>query len=207
MIKHVVVSQISRSTSISSPGLFSPLHYNTEPNCQSADFMLKNIANGIKEACNGDLTHRNRPGIHSPGGVQYDKGKAGEATQKARRRSRFEKSSKSVTHLLSRAPGVHTYERYYSLEKFSGRNIRGSFHGNHLKRFATRSGYLATPQGCVHSSAPSEYTAHKEAERVRPRCAEPPYFIHFVLKKSLIQSWFLFFSSDLFLHSLKQMLT
>lgn len=69
--------------------------------------MLKNIANGIKEACNGDLTHRNRPRIYSPGGVQYDKGKAGEATQKARRRSRSEKSSKSVTHLLSRAPEVH----------------------------------------------------------------------------------------------------
>lgn len=45
-----------------------------------------------------------------------------------------------------------THERSYSFEQFSGNKIRGSFHGNHLKRFTTRSGYpFSWQKGADHS--------------------------------------------------------
>lgn len=46
--------------------------------------------------------------------------------------------------LVAGPGGAH--ERSYSLEQFNGRKIRGSFHGNHLKRFVPRSGHLAHPE-------------------------------------------------------------
>ena len=38
-----------------------------------------------------------------------------------------------------------THGRSFTLQQLNGRKVRGKFHGDHLKKFVPRSGYLATP--------------------------------------------------------------
>ena len=51
----------------------------------------------------------------------------------------------------------------YQLRQLNGRRIRGTFHGNHLKQFIPRSGYLADPT--IDPAIPSYQTIRKPRMR------------------------------------------
>ena len=52
----------------------------------------------------------------------------------------------------------------YVLRQLNGRLIRGTFHGNHLKRFNPRTGYLSTP---TDPQLPQQQTIRRRPRRVR----------------------------------------
>lgn len=85
---------------------------------------------------------------------------------------------KSVGKLQPRWRGPFCIDRFaterelsYVLRQRNGRLIRGSFHGNHLKRFTPRTGHLADPSD--HFLLPLQQTIRKPAKRARLHLRPP----------------------------------
>lgn len=68
-----------------------------------------------------------------------------------------------------------THGKSYTLKQFNGRNIRDLFHGNHLKLFVPRKGYLSDPTTDLVFPREQTIRAPRKRNKKGTRMSPPGY--------------------------------